>query len=256
MTSADAAKPANLIQAWDARYKLVTLFALILVCATVQTVAAAAAGLMLATLVLLFSGASLRSMGARLGAVAIFLVPCFILLPLTAPGESVQILGMEFSLPGLQLALLLSLRALAVVAITLALMESTPIHRLLRAAERLRCPRILTQIALLTYRYIFSLRRELSRTRAALNTRAFENRPALASYRVWAQVIGLILLRSLERTERINHAMYCRGYSGRMVCLDEFAANQRDIWLTVGVALAPLSLVGLDWIILSAGVNA
>lgn len=237
---------------WDARVKLVSFFAVMLVCATVQTLSAAACAFLGACVLLLMSGVTVRAFVLRLGAVMAFLVPGFLLIPLTAPGPSVEWLGLSLSLHGLQLSLLLALRALSVVALTMALLQSTPPPVLLRAAEQLRCPPVLVQVALLAYRYLFSLRQELSRMRSALQTRAFADRPSWSSYQVLARMVGITLIRSLERTERIRQAMYCRGYRGRMVSLDPFALRRADWGWAAGVGtwMAALLLIDLrGWLI-------
>jgi cobalt/nickel transport system permease protein len=44
----------------------------------------------------------------------------------------------------------------------------------------------------------------------------------------------MLLVRTLERSERIAAAMKCRGFHGRFYLLDHFAMRRRD-WVFAGV---------------------
>ncbi len=214
---------------WDARWKLVSLIVLIFAWAVVSQPWIALACLFFSISVLFTGRLPLHFIFKRLGAVHLFLIPCFIVLPFTVPGQPIDVMGLTINQEGLKLATTLYLRAAAIVILSMALIYSTPMTRLLRAAEKLRVPRVLIQIALLTYRYIFTLSWEASRIRWALATRGFHNRAVLRVYQTWANVIGLTLIRSLERTERIYRAMQCRGYDGTMKTLCGFSTTSMDV---------------------------
>jgi cobalt/nickel transport system permease protein len=56
-------------------------------------------------------------------------------------------------------------------------------------------------------------------------------------------VTGTLLVRSLERAERVGQAMRCRGFDGRFHSLAEFRTRGRDVLLflvMVGAAAALL----------------
>ena len=75
------------------------------------------------------------------------------------------------------------------------------------------------------YRYIFILWDELARLRHARDARDF----GFGSFRMrWvanAQLIGLLLLRAMERAERTHHAMLARGWDGSMRFLGDDPRN-------------------------------
>ena len=146
---------------------------------------------------------------------------------------------------GLELAGLLYLRATAIVSFSIALIYTTPMNHLLHAIEALYCPKSLVQITMLTFRYIHTLWMEFLRIRCALSVRAFQNRASIRVYQTWANVIGMTLVRSLERTERVHRAMKCRGYDGRLQRLHSFAAQPMDgIKLVVCLASVAVILYG------------
>ena len=67
------------------------------------------------------------------------------------------------------------------------------------------------------------------------------------TYRAYGYLVGMLLVRSLDRSERIVAAMKCRGFRGRFYLLDHFAYSLHDLGFAVtGVAL--LLLLGLvEW---------
>jgi cobalt/nickel transport system permease protein len=219
---------------------------MIVVTVSLRSVRTAALGLLLSYGLMAAGSLPARLIVRRLGAVHLFLLPCFAILPFTFGGESVALGPLQVSEAGLRTAATLYFRAVAAVTLSLALVYSTPMFVLLQALQRLRTPRVLVLTALLTYRYTFTLWWEVSRVRGALATRGYRNRAALSSYRTLANVLGLTFLRSLERTERIQRAMQCRGYQGEMRSLHSFAAGRSDYVKTLGAALAALGLLALD----------
>jgi cobalt/nickel transport system permease protein len=152
---------------------------------------------------------------ARLGGVAGFLGAVLVLLPLTVPD-------------GWALAGVIAGRALAVVALTLFLLATTPLPDLLQAAHALRVPGVVVQLLLLTYRYVLLLADELGRVRIALRLRGYRNRASAHAYRTIGRVAGTLLVRSFERAERVAQAMRCRGFDGRFRSLHAFRARPAD----------------------------
>jgi cobalt/nickel transport system permease protein len=224
------------LHVWDARWKAVTLALLVGVFVTLHQLGAAFLGVIVAFAVLaagrLPAGLVLR----RLLAAQALLLPCLVVLPFTVPGEPVSLGPLVVRREGAELALLLNLRALAILAVGFAVVYSTPMVVLLRAVQALGFPRRLVEITLMTYRYLFTLGWELTRMRWALAVRGFRNRARLAAYRPLAQVLGVTLLRSVERTERVRQALYCRGFQGRLRTLHEFRSRPAD-WMKSVVCL-------------------
>ncbi len=231
---------------WDARWKIFTL--------AIFMFAAAIVSHPLSAVLFLFFGLALLSMGKlpwiliskRLGALQIFLIPCFLILPFTVPGTPLSWSKGWLTYEGSILATLLYLRAVSILVVSMALVYSTPMDQLMHAAEKLKVPRFLVRITLLTYRYIFNLAWELSSVRWALITRGFQNRTALWAYQTWANIVGIILLRGYERTERIYRAMLCRGYDGSMRTFHSFSTRPFDVITTLSCMVGIGILLGLD----------
>jgi cobalt/nickel transport system permease protein len=219
----------SLLHHWDARWKLAALALLVAAIAMIRDWRLATLGAALALALLALGRLPFKIVLARLGVAQALLLPCLILLPFTFSGQPVTWHGATLSLEGLQVAALLYFRALAILAVAMVGVYTTPMVVLLGTFHALHLPRVVTDVALLTYRYLFTLWWELTRMRWALVTRGFARRSSAGSYRALANVVGVTLIRSLERTERIQHAMLCRGFQGRLRTLHEFSASRSDL---------------------------
>ncbi len=188
----------------------------------------------------------IRPLLKYLSGIHVFLIPCFLILPFSTPGEPLfRVWGFTASLEGLKFAAILYLRAVTIASAALGLVLTTPIDVLIQAAEKLHVPRVLSQIGLLTYRFLFSFRTDLDRTRIALQTRGFRKASGIHTYRTLAHSTGSLLIRALDRTERVTQAMRCRGYRGSMPTLRTFPTQTGDL---IGVvAYTGLCVLFLIW---------
>ncbi len=106
------------------------------------------------------------------------------------------------------------LRTTLTVSTALALVASTGMPALCNAATRLHVPAPLTLQLWLLYRYLFVLGAEASRMDTARRLRAGPS--AHASLATWAALLGQLLLRSVDRAQRLHQAMLARGFAGQL----------------------------------------
>jgi cobalt/nickel transport system permease protein len=94
------------------------------------------------------------------------------------------------------------------------LIHVLPFPELLATLLRWRCPPLLVAMLAFMYRYIFILWDELARLRQAREARNFGSGSWRRDWVTNAQMIGLLLLRAMERAERTHQAMLARGWDG------------------------------------------
>lgn len=105
------------------------------------------------------------------------------------------------------------LRFCLTVAAALTMVALTGMNRTCEALERLGLPRIFAVQLAMLHRYIFVLVEEGASMARARSLRAFGGRGlGLASY---APLAGQLLLRAMDRAQRVHAAMLCRGFDGR-----------------------------------------
>lgn len=175
-----------------------------------------------------------------------FIVFLLIMLPFTTPGEEIfRLFDYPASREGFLLALEIMLTANAIVMTLLALVGTLEAPRLGHALERLCIPANLVHLLLFSVRYIDVLKQEYSRLRTAMKARCFQPRNSLHTYRSFGYLIGMLLVRSLERSERILEAMKCRGFQGKFYILGEMNFLPRDWILSIaGTVYLTFLLVG------------
>lgn len=105
-------------------------------------------------------------------------------------------------------------RGLLTVLGALSLIAVTGMGNVCTAFERLGMPRVLAVQLLLLYRYLFVLAHEAARMARARALRSVSGAPM--SLRVYGSLLGHLLLRTLDRAERIHFAMLCRGFDGQV----------------------------------------
>ena len=189
-------------------------------------------------------GPSLR----RMGGVNVFMLLLVVLLPLSVPGSPVFQLGpLAFSEQGLRQALMIALRANAIVLVITALVSTIDLTALGHALHHLKLPAKLVSVLLLCVRYIDVFRHEYLRLRRAMNVRAFHPRVNRHTYRTMGYLVGMLLVRSFDRSERVLAAMRCRGFQGRFHMIDHFVMKQSDVMFGIG-ALLPLGVLAwMEW---------
>ena len=160
------------------------------------------------------------------------------LLPFVAAGPHVDVLGMDLSVPGLEAAWNLLVKATLGVATSLVLAATTSPQSLLQGLVRLRVPAPMVSILAFMVRYADVVGGEVARMRIARKSRAFSAR-GIRAWPVLARGAGSLFIRSYERGERVHLAMLSRGYAGRLVIAGDRSATARD--LATGALLPALA---------------
>jgi cobalt/nickel transport system permease protein len=105
------------------------------------------------------------------------------------------------------------LRAALTVAAAFTLIAVVGMVNLSAALTALRVPAVFTQQLLFLYRYLFVLMEEAA---AMATARELRSSGTPATLRVWAPLVGRLLLRSVDRARRIHRAMLARGFDGHL----------------------------------------
>lgn len=112
------------------------------------------------------------------------------------------------------------------VLAALILVATTGIDAICGALSKLRVPHVVVVQILFLYRYLYVFIEEVGKT-----IRAHSLRSPYSSgikFRVWGSFVGLLLLRTLDRAQRIYHAMLCRGFDGQLRILRSWRLTKSD----------------------------
>lgn len=225
------------------RIVLATVFALIVV--GLSDLLALSLAVLVAAALLPLSGLPKKRTLKRMAGMDGFIIFTLILLPFSVPGTPmISVFGISASWEGLWQAVEIALSANAVILALMCLVGSMEPVTMGHALHALRMPEQLVQLLMFTIRYIETLRSEYLRLRSAMKMRGFRPGTNWHTYRSFGYLVGMMLVRALERSERVLGAMKCRGFSGRFVLLESFQMRDRDwifaAWMTTAMVLLVL----------------
>lgn len=126
--------------------------------------------------------------------------------------------------------------ALGVLALT-GLMCSTPFSQMLEAMRRMGVPRLLVMQLGFLYRYIFVLIGEAMRIRRARDLRGASLAPVSRRLAAVGGIVGMLFVRTLDRSERVHISMCARGYRGEPRSLFRLKFTAADAWFAAAVAI-------------------
>lgn len=194
---------------------------------------------------------SLKQVLLRLLAVNAFIVFLWLFLPFTYGGEELFRIGpLHASREGVAFALLITIKSNGIVLALLALLATTPVITLGHAMSHLYVPDKLVHLFFFTIRYLQVLHLEYDRLRDAMKIRAFKPRSNLHTYRSLAYLIGMLLIKSFDRADRIRKAMVCRGFHGKFYLLSHFELRRNDLGMLVFMLVIISYMAALQWLIL------
>lgn len=239
--------PAAWIDGRDPRVRILTALLFALVTVNLQGLISLSALLGIVLALALAAGIGPSLLLRRLLALEGFMLVLMLFLPFTVPGEVWFQLGdLSASQEGAARAAMIFLKAHVVVIALLALVGTLDAVRLGHALAQLRLPEKLVHLLLFTVRYLGVLYEEYGRLRQAMRTRGFKARSDRYSWRVLGWLMGMLLVRSLERSQRIHDAMKCRGFNGRFYLIDGHPWRWGDTLFSLAGLLGLLALLGMD----------
>jgi cobalt/nickel transport system permease protein len=198
---------------------------------------------------LLIARLSLKKVFRRLIMVNGFILVLWLFLPFTTPGKTLfTLFGFEATIEGVDYALLITIKSNTIVIACIALLSTCSVFKLVHALHYLYVPDKLVQIFFFSYRYIHVINLEYIRLTNAMKLRCFIPRNNLHTYKSFAYLIGMLILKSYERSRRIYNAMLCRGFKRKFYILERCELHALDWLFGIIFLLFIAGLVALQWI--------
>lgn len=192
---------------------------------------------------------SAREVLKRLLAVNIFIVLLWLVLPLTFHGSIAFKLGpLPVYTEGMVIAAQITLKSNAIVMALIALVATMNFSILGYALNWLRMPDKIVHLLLMTYRYVFLIDQEYQRLIRAARMRGFQPGTNLHTYKTYANIVGMLLVRSTLRADRVYKAMLCRGFRRKFYYLHEFASGKREWIFAIIMSGIIIFLIYFEWI--------
>jgi cobalt/nickel transport system permease protein len=227
----------------DPRVKFISLMPYVIVVALMQDPVFPAIALLFSFLMIVIARINMKKLMNRLAAVNIFILLLWVFLPFGFPGEAVLRIGaLTASREGIIFALAVTLKANAIVLATIAILGTSEVFSLAHALVHLKVPNKLVYLFFFFYRYISVLHEEYTTLRRAISVRAFRAKSNLHTYKTYAYLVGMLIVRSYDHSQRIYNAMLCRGFTGRFPIITHFHMHTRDYLFLILMTVTTLIL--------------
>jgi cobalt/nickel transport system permease protein len=171
-----------------------------------------------------------------------------VLMPFLSPGPTVEVGPFDLSVPGLQSAFNLLVKATLGVIASILLAATTTTQDLLLGFQRLRMPELMVQIASFMIRYAEVITSDMRRMSIARQSRCFDA-TGPKHWKVLGQASGALFIRSYERGERVHLAMLSRGFSGKMPLVSSAPAVPAQWIGALALPAAALVVLTVSWVI-------
>jgi cobalt/nickel transport system permease protein len=228
----------------DSRARILALLFLSLPVAITTDFATATAGLALATILVTASGISFRTIIHQMARANFFIMLIWLVTPFTTEGTTIFQYGLlKISSEGLLAASLVTLKSNAVIMLFIALAATIPVPEIGWALQKLCVPGKLCLLLVFAYRHIFIIGQEYNRLARAAKVRCFSPGTNLHTYRTYAYLVAMTLVRSWNRAEKIGNAMKLRGFDRRFIILGKNRFRIKDtVFLIASLAAATICI--------------
>ncbi len=202
------------IHQWDVRYKLIGLITLMFAFATVNSWYLIPFMLLVTMMLYGISKLPLSFLASRLSYPGFFLFGVIILLPFLSGQTIIWQFGfLTIRQEGCLAVILIVSRFFAIMTTGLILFGTSSFLTTIKGIRRLGISPIITDMLMLSYRYIFELSHKLNMMQKATKLRGFKrSKISWRNLSVYAALTGSLLVRSYQQAERVYQAMLLRGY--------------------------------------------
>ena len=239
----------SLIHRLDPRIRWIVAATFSVVVAVADRFMALIPALIISLIFIFLAKLSIQKVLARLLIVNGFILFLWFMLPFTTDGSPVFSFGpLTATKEGIHLAILITLKSNTIILALLALTATMSVFTMGRALGDLHVPSKIVYLLFLTYRYVHVIHLEYRRLVNTLKIRGFRPRNNLHTYRTYAYLVGMLLVKSSDRAERVRAAMLCRGFQGKFYDLRDFDLNVSDVVMLVLMLMSISGIALLQWI--------
>lgn len=185
---------------------------------------------LLSLLLFLFSGVKFLEIGGRIAALNIFVLLLFFTAPFSGEKDALfTVFGCPYSYKEFLFCCKIAVRSNAILFLFTALVNTVDIVAFAHALSHLKCPDKLVSLLLFTIRYIDVIHNEYLQLKKAMKVRGFKPGMNFHTYKSFANLAAMLLVRSVDRSECVFAAMRCRCFKGFFPLLYHFYCTGKDI---------------------------
>jgi cobalt/nickel transport system permease protein len=239
----------SFIHRLDPRIRLLSAGVYSIVVALSRNFQVLAAAVIISSLLVMIAQLPAREILKRILAVNFFIALLWLVLPVTFHGPLALKIGpLPIYAAGITMAAQITLKSNAIVLALIALIATMNLSILGYALNWLRMPDKIVHLLLMCYRYVFLIEQEYGRLIRAARMRGFRPGTNFHTYKTYASIVGMLLVRATLRADRVYQAMLCRGFRRKFYCLHEFKSGRQGWWFAIAMAGIIIGLVCFEFI--------
>lgn len=243
-------KDQNIIEQIDPRLRIVSCFILAFIFALSNNFTSASLLLPFAVTCIVLSSLTWKQTAKRLIEINIFMLFLFIFFPFSVKGSVLfQFAGFYYSYDGLLKSALIAFKANCIMITVAGLAGTMEPTTLGHSLQLLRIPKKFILIFLFMVRYLDVMADEFQRMKTAMKLRSFQAKVSLHTFRTYGNLIGMVLVRSMERSERIMTAMKCRCFNGIFYPYYKFQLRRIDLYFVLSLLFFLSALAYKDFVL-------
>lgn len=243
---AEGASPFHTMDA-AAKIAAATLFSSCTALLTSTTTACVA--LVIGIILLCIAQLPIKTLCRRLLFINTFIAFLWLTLPVSTAGTPLYSWGgFTVTKEGVDLTLLITLKSNAIITTFIALLATSNVTDIGTGFARLHVPRKLSLLFLFTWRYIHVILEEYKRLSTAATLRGFVPSTNSHTYKTYANLIAMVLIKSHDRAERVSNAMKLRGFNGTFHSLHHTQAQSSDAVVAALIVFLGTALLAADYL--------
>jgi cobalt/nickel transport system permease protein len=115
-----------------------------------------------------------------------------------------------------ELALLLFLRSNALLLFVLLIFYNKTLFDIATGMQTLRVPDKLSTLFFFVAKFVIIIKEEFAITKKAMRVRNFRAKTSIFSYKIYANVIGMMIVKCFERAQKLKNTMILRNFQGKI----------------------------------------
>ena len=113
-----------------------------------------------------------------------------------------------------ELALLIFLRSNTLLLFTLLIFHNKTLFDIAMGMKTLKVSDKLSSLFFFVAKFIVIIKEEFNTTKKTLKIRNFNPKSSIFSYQIYANIIGMLIVKSFDRAEKLKNTMVLRNFKG------------------------------------------
>jgi cobalt/nickel transport system permease protein len=135
-------------------------------------------------------------------------------------------------------ALLIALRANAIILFALLIFHNKSLFDIASGMQTLKLPDKLVSLFFFVGKFIIIIKQEFNITKNVMKIRNFKSKTNLFSYKVYANVIGMLIVKCFDRAEKLKNSMILRNFQGKIYQSKKEKFSKVDFLILFSVLLS------------------